>query len=186
MIVQTLLIRWMKNTRGEPYASLRTHQPAAFPLPTAIPTNPYPLEKERILVHRLIFHQTVKGIEQIDDTCEWLPMPAADIEIKHAKLPGLFPQRHAEYIAVRFGYDPSFGKPVRTDDRSGLLDELAFVLGKGQYGRIVINGRRTIEEGSVYALQTFNLWNTEDASVLNSDRLYRDPDYVRTYLASLW
>jgi len=141
MIVQTVLIRWMKNTRGEPYASLRTHQPAAFPLPTAIPTNPYPLEKERILVHRLVFHQTVKGIEQIDDTCEWLPMPAADIEIKHAKLPGLFPQRHAEYIAVRFGYDPSFGKPVRTDDRSGLLDELAFVLGKGQYGRIIINGR---------------------------------------------
>lgn len=186
MIVQIILIRWMKDTRGEPYATSRNRHPAVFPLPTGIPSSAYSVQEEQILVHRLTFHQTVKGIERVSDTCEWIPMPTADIRIGHAKLPGLFPQRHAEYAAVRFCYDPSFGKPVRTDHRSSLLDELAFTLKDGEYGRIIINGRHTIEEGSLYEHRTFNVWNVADTSELEKDRLHRKPDYMRTYQVSLW
>ncbi|MEJ8302372.1 hypothetical protein [Saccharibacillus sacchari] len=186
MIVQTVLIRWMKETRGEPYATSRNRHPAAFSLPAAIPSRAYPVQEEQVLVHRLAFLQTTKGFQPLSDTCEWLAVSSAGIPPGAKRLPGLTPKRYAQGTEVHFGYDPSFGKPVRSDYQSRLLNERVFVLREGEYGRILINGRHTIEEGSLYEHRTFNVWNVEDTSELEQNSVHREPDYMRTYLASLW
>lgn len=186
MIVQTVLIRWMKDTRGEPYASARNRHPASFMLPAAIPSVSHQAGEEPMLVHQLAFQQTATGFERLSETYKWLPMPSANMEIVHERVPGLFPQKRTEDVVVRFAYDPSFGKPARSDYRSRLLNEQVFVLRDGEYGRIIINGRHTLEEGSLYEFRTINVWNMKDASMLNKNQSGREPNYIRKYLASLW
>ncbi|MFD1887641.1 hypothetical protein [Paenibacillus wenxiniae] len=195
MIVQSILIRWTKETRGEPYASLRSRHPTCFPLSTNIIPIP-PRENSVInepgkpfLWHQLSFEQTKQGIEWLQEQYKWLPVSGNHIEMK-GELPGMRWRRIENKLLVHARYDRSFGKPVRTNGQSELLDEQAFELLPLQYGQIIINGRHTMEDGSVYEQRIMNIWNVTDDSAdysgMNRNTLKQIPDFQYKQLAALW
>ncbi|MCL9662266.1 hypothetical protein L2089_16340 [Paenibacillus hunanensis] len=183
MIIQSILIQWTKETRGEPYASVRSHHPNHFPLPSAIVQQSEKLADGQLLWHRLSLGQTMQGVELLQEQYEWLTMPEQGTALE-GELPGIKWKEVAGKLHVNACYHPSFGKPVRTNGQSDLLDEKAFELTPLQYGQIVINGRHTIEDGSIYEQRITNLWYVTDYSGIRS--LRSSPDYQYKQIASLW
>ncbi len=187
MIIQSVLIRWTKETRGEPYASLRSRHPIHFPVannmiqPGAVVTNE---RQEQLLWHQLSFEQTKEGIALLHESYEWLPALNNEVDIA-GELPGIRWMRIEHKLIVYVHYDHSFGKPVRTNGQSRLLDEKAFELLPLQYGQITINGRHTMEDGSVYEQRVMNIWNvmTEHSGI---HTLKKIPDYQYKQHAALW
>lgn len=162
--IQTILLRWSKETRGEPYASPRSRHPKAYalPLPQELrprggkpaPNRP---ESGGILLHRLAFGQTKEGILPLQDEALRLPLPEPGRPVDERLLAGVLTEFQGDRLRVRLRYVPEFGKPVRTNGRSDLLEQTAFELSAGEYGRLAINGRHAWEDGHVYELRTINI-----------------------------
>lgn len=186
MIIQSISVRWTKETRGEPYASIRSQHPTHFPLHKdrieQVKAMTQEL-KEPLLWHRSSFGQTKQGIELLHEHYEWLPVSDNILE-SESEVPGVRWMRIGDKLCVHACYHPSFGKPVRTNGQSELLNEKAFELLPFQYGQIIINGRHTVEDGSVYEQRIMNIWNVADASMILD--LTSIPDHQYKQLAALW
>ncbi len=189
MIIQSVTMRWTKETRGEPYASVRSRHPIHFPLPQdAIQqrqkgkNNSYD-PQDLLLWHQLSFVQTTQGIEQQHQQYEWLSMSDTGVETQ-CELPGVIWRRVDDRLIIHACYHHSFGKPVRTNGQSDLLDEKAFELLPLQYGQILFNGRHTVEDGSVYEQRVINIWNVANNST--SYVLKHVPEHQYKQLAALW
>lgn len=190
--IQTLLFRWSKETRGEPYASPRSRHPKAYALPVPQELRPRGgkpapnrTESGGILLHRLAFRQTTESILPLHNEALRLPMPEPGLPVDKRLLAGVLTELHGDRLRVRLRYVPEFGKPVRTNGRSDLLEQNAFELSSGEYGRLTINGRHAWEDGHIYELRTINIAFADDE--IPADFFERqEPDKRREWLESLW
>ncbi|OWA33618.1 hypothetical protein B9G55_19895 [Saccharibacillus sp. O16] len=192
LVIQTILLQWTKDTRGEPYASLRHWHPQAYPLPiqsVILPKNSRSAsdvlrDDDSVLLHRLAFWQTKEGLIPGQDDTAWLSMPQAGQPIDERLLSGVLPDIRGDRLHVRLRYVPEWGKPLRTDGQSRLLEKKAFELVPGEWGRIQINGRQTWEEGHIYELRTFHIAWGEDIPAKRF--MQREPNRSCDWLESLW
>ena len=108
-----------------------------------------------------------------------------------------YPQ--AEGLAVRFywderrsgvpcrrGHNEDFGNPAARFCGKDCLNETAFLLAPGQYGRLLWNERRSAEDGWYYQLHLYNLYFTSEGVWTEDVFTCRQPDIVYSQLAELY
>ncbi|NGZ75662.1 hypothetical protein [Saccharibacillus alkalitolerans] len=186
--IQSILLQWTKETRGEPYASPRSRHPRSYALPV-LPSRRTEAEASRtesggMLLQRLAFRQTTDGFRPLQSEQEVLPLPEPGSPVDGRLMAGVLPELRDGRLSVRLRYVPEFGKPVRTDGRSVLLEKLVFELAAGEYGRIRINGRHVEEAGHRYELRTINIAFADDIAANVFTR--REPDRRCDWLEPLW
>ncbi|OWR27199.1 hypothetical protein CDO73_23415 [Saccharibacillus sp. O23] len=191
--IQTILLRWSKETRGEPYASPRSRHPKAYALPVPQELRPRGgepaperTESGGILLHRLAFRQTTEGFLPLQNEALRLSMPETGRPVDERLLAGVLTDLRGDRLRVRLRYVPEFGKPVRTNGRSELLEQTAFELSAGEYGRVTINGRHAWEDGHVYELRTINIAFGDEIQIPADLFERKEPDKRREWLESLW
>lgn len=149
LLVQDISLSWGKRERGSAYAGARAEFPPAYlldKLPDALYGD--------VIVHRLDFMQKETLFQ---------PLPGSDAyrfqiysSVQSLNLTNLSVQADKESYEVTFFYDARrSGRPTRQGHnkdyhnmdsslyRHDVLNETAFSLGVGQYGRVIWNERKT-------------------------------------------
>ena len=198
LLVQNITLSWGKEERGAEYAGMRSGFQMAYPIEAAS----FQMEAAESL-HYFI----QRGMEFLDGSRRkqrWRPyldpckMNLTNIAIGKRE-EGAF-QGGNSLLAVTFFYhEQRSGKPLRRGHnkdynlvqspfyRKDCLNESAFVLEPGQYGRIIWNERRTdYDTGEwYYELHIVNLLHSIDKTIQSDSFTSHGPDYIYKQLAQL-
>ena len=166
LLIQDICLFWGKKERNSSYAKIRAEFPLAYSL-DKIPD----VFHEEILVNRLNFWQKGTVFQTLhgnDTYCLQFYSSAQDLNLTN-----LYIQSDTYSYKVIFFYDERrSGRPIRrghnkdydnTDSpryRHDILNETAFSLKQGQYGRVIWNERKIgCDTGEwYYTLHTINLF----------------------------
>ncbi|TND08956.1 MAG: hypothetical protein FD123_1810 [Bacteroidetes bacterium] len=143
IIVQSIIVHWSKDFRGGKNAVIRNQVPEALELPIEIFTSP------KLIAFHEIRYDFYPGSNQQPTVY----FSFSDKE--HVQLRGAYIDIKDNRLMASYKYDHSHcGFPYRTKyNPNGVeepLDEEAFVLTKGEYGRIRFNGKYTDSDGYWY------------------------------------
>ncbi|MDO3410856.1 hypothetical protein QWJ34_13875 [Saccharibacillus sp. CPCC 101409] len=187
LLIQAISLYWDKEVRGGPYAGLRK-EAESFELPPAESFSfgagsVISAGANAVYVHELSLRHNPGGLNKFRENCAGYELSAGTVFDKQEGLRFSLPEDRRE-LNVRFRYSPAFGRPIRTDGLSGLLDEPAFALASEQYGRIVVNGRHPRDDGSLYELR---IWNIRCAEKYRKNAFTADlPERIYDKRASLY
>ncbi|MFL0269303.1 hypothetical protein [Candidatus Clostridium radicumherbarum] len=133
LIVQHITLIWSKRHRAAMYASVREKYPKEFEIPKEyfIHNRSYGFP-----IHEIIAVQQDKGFEIMMNK----------IKFNHyeglIRLGGIDILLDENPVSLYYRYSTnSCGAPIRYDKKNNLLNEKAFELNTGDYGRVVYNGR---------------------------------------------
>ena len=139
VIIQRLVTRWTKESRGEPGATRRNATPVALPVPGVPP------KAEGILLHSVSFFER-EGFEA-DPVSTLVPF-----EEYPRDLPELMLRRSADDLGVRCLWTYALGAPERPH---GGITQLA----AGEWLRVMHNGRVAHDRGWSYQRTIVNIAN---------------------------
>ncbi|MCM1539845.1 MAG: hypothetical protein NC121_01140 [Blautia sp.] len=194
LLIQDIRLAWGKRERGSASAGIRTEFPMAYSLER------FPdMFHGDILVHRLSFWQKEAVVQALylDDGYRIQCYPSA----QDLNLTNLAVRWDAGSYEVSFFYDERrSGQPVRrghnrdyhnTDSslyRHDILNETAFSLGAGQYGRVFWNERNLdYDTGEwYYQWHIVNLLHSLDKMPERDIFLVREPDFEYRQMATLY
>lgn len=190
LLIQDICLSWGKQERNSGSAKRRTEFPAAYSLDHV----PGVMQGE-VLVNRLNFRQ--RGTEfqaSNQDACRYQFYPS----VKDLNLTNLSIQSEPYGCKAVFFYDERrSGQPVRRGHnkdygnadswlyRHDILNENAFSLKKGQYGRVIWNERITGWEEWYYQLHIINLLYSDkmpEADIFLNGK----PDFEYKQMAELY
>ncbi len=139
IVIQKLITRWTKESRGGPAADARNATPGALPIPGTAPGT------TGILLHTITFFERDRfapnptySVIEWDAVCELIP----DLELRLDE----------STLRVRYRYSHALGAPERP---SGGVTHL----GPGQWCRVVHNGRMSFDRGWSYHDTIVNIAN---------------------------
>lgn len=90
-------------------------------------------------------------------------------------------------MPCRRGHNEGFGSPASRFCGRDCLNETAFLLMPGQYGRVLWNERRAAEDGWYYQLHLYNLYLVSESGSWAEDIFTcRRPDVIYQQLAKLY
>ena len=193
LFIQDICLSWGKKERSSAYAKKRTE----FPMADSLDKLPDRFHGD-IMVHRLSFWQRATGFQ---------PLPMNDryrfqfyTSVQKLNLTNLTILPNTEGYEVTFFYDEHrSGQPIRQGHnkdyhnidslfyRHNLLNETAFSLEPGQYGRVIWNERKTdYDTGEwYYQLHVNNLLYSLEKMPKPDIFLIRKPDFEYKQMALL-
>lgn len=192
LLIQDICLSWDKKERNSTCAKRRTEFPVAYSLDKM----PNAFQGE-VLVNRLNFRQSGTVFQTSNRAANCFQSYPF---VKDLNITNLYIQSDTHSCTVVFFYDERrSGQPVRrghnkdfdnTDSllyRHDILNETAFSLKQGQYGRIIWNERKTDWDTGAwyYQLHALNLLYSDkmpEADVF----LTRKPDFEYKQIAALY
>lgn len=193
LLVQDISLSWGKRERGSAYARARAEFPAVYlldKLPDAFHGD--------VIVHRLDFMQKdtlFQPLQRSDAYCFQVYSSVQDLNLTNLSV-----QADMESYEVTFFYDARrSGRPTRQGHnkdyynmdsslyRHDVLNETAFSLGRGQYGRVIWNERKIdCDTGEwYYQWHVINLVYCLDKILKADIFLTGRPDYEYRQVAAL-
>ena len=209
LIIQDITLTWGKNERGGRFAESRARFPRSYAEEAA------PAHCEAAVFRRSFFQDGdeiigaaerlrrsgVLNEEQLGERIRWMDRRriSAYATLAEIDVTGLTAERSGCAYAVGFFYDVGrCGMPVRRGAnkdynnpasrlyRKNVLNERAFALSDGQYGRIIWNERLSdVDTGEwFYRFHIYNLFAA--ASFDGTEFVSRAPDFLYEQLAPLY
>ena len=195
LVVQNISLEWGKEERGAEYARARAGFPMAYPAELRTCSG-------EAVVQNLVYLQ--KGAEFID----WMQKVRSNwvwqcySQLKEMNLANILITNKGDVspLEVTFFYDEHrSGKPFRRGHnkdyhnaqspfyRKDCLNETAFILEEGQYGRILWNERKTdFDTGEwYYQLHILNLCHLRDNEIKSNIFMAHIPDFEYRQMAEL-
>lgn len=194
LLVQDACLFWGKRERASPYAGMRAEFPRAF-LMEKVPD----AHCGNILVHNLHFWQKGRAFQvlQMNEAYRFqCYSSASDLSLTNLSL-----QFEEDRYAVTFFYDERrSGRPVRRGHNQDywnehsafccrdILNETAFSLKQGQYGRVLWNERKLDQDTGewYYRLHIVNFLAAPEKTPEPDVFLTRSPDFVYQQMAVLY
>ena len=190
LLIQEIDLTWHKHERGGKYAQARQQFPQAYLLDELY-------KPADAVVHYLSFYQkgeaflkAVPGMRRSFARIEDLNLTNLSIQpMPEGYSVSFFYDEHHSGMPYRRGHNQAFqdtGSPLYRKD---CLNETAFVLRPGQYGRVIWNERRTDYDYQTwyYQLHIRNLFHISSEQEIKQDIfLAARPDFEYRQLAALY
>ncbi len=195
LVVQDITLAWGKEERGAEYARARAGFPMAYPAETRVLSG-------EAAVQRFVLRQEGKAfidcMQKVRSRWVWQCYP----HLKDMNLANILITAKGDFspLEVTFFYDEHrSGKPFRRGHnkeyqdaqsplyRKDCLNETAFILEEGQYGRIVWNERKTdYDTGEwYYQLHILNLYHLRNQEIESDIFTAHIPDFEYRQMAEL-
>lgn len=164
LLIQHIKIYWDKSCRGAPYAIDRSHISKGYQLPKTFYYNTaigYPL-------HYLYLQQDKDGFKEVINRTERIT------DFDNVRVGALEIITESDSYKVNYRYDFHRAIPERLKYSNEIsmytpLNETAFTLAQGEYGRVIYNGRYTDFDCGIwyYNLDIINIKNITEPSNLD-------------------
>ncbi|MFO0589778.1 MAG: hypothetical protein U0441_19720 [Polyangiaceae bacterium] len=162
VLLQHILVRWTKRSRGAPRAAQRNAVPSAVPVS---------IERlDKWVIQEVSFHENTDFRRKMERQ-----RALHDYEEEGRCLTL---RTDHDGLHVGFRWSVYVGAPRRPDRPE------AFLLKQGDYGRVVVNGRQAEESTHVYSLHTYNITLAEAPA--EDTFTAREPDQLLDLRAKLF